>query len=563
MRRFFILYSSIIAIATLSLNAQEGVYERAYAHTDKTCYVAGEEVWVKLYVTDNHFRPSSLSKVGYIEITDTEHPVVQTKLVLDKGSGSGRLRIPAGTPSGNYQLTAYTRYMRNEGASVFFRKQIAVINTFQTSPNDRVELTEEMPQPPASPISTAQRVQLKADRSSYARRMPVSVTIDGCPADVTDLTLSVVCNDSLTDTQPTNTANWRKQVTTPPTQFSGKFIPEYEGHIVQGRFKAVGDEPLTNQRLQMLSSSIAFVGKDIRYAQGQTDSVGNISYYTGSIYGTHDLVTSTESDENNNFQATVISPFSETLPNALPPLSLYPNKAWLEKRSIGVQLQQVFKADSLTGELQPVDLSCYHLRPQLSYDLNEYTRFDTMEETIIEFVRRIIVRKTDGKPRLRVLKEGEKRFNQGSTLVMLDGVPLYDHEDILSYNPRLVRKIDIYSGRYVFGGATFECMVFFTTHKGNLPDIQLHGNSQMTVYECPTLPVAFTAPEYKDEAARQSRIADYRHTLYWNPSVEKGAEKPATLTFYTSDLSGEYKVIAEGFTATGEILRGETSFRVE
>ena len=563
MKRFFILYSSIIAIATLRLSAQEGVYERAYAHTDKTCYVAGEEVWVKLYATDSHFQPSSLSKVGYIEIVDTERPVVQTKLALDEGSGSGKLRIPAGTPSGNYQLVAYTRYMRNEGAPVFFRKQIAIINTFQASPNDRVELIEEVPQASSGEISATQRIQLNVDRNSYARRMPVSVNIDGLPADVTDLTLSVVCNDSLTITPSGDMDNWRKLVTTPPTQFSGKFIPEYEGHIIQGRLKAVDDAPLLPQRIKMHSSSIAFVGKDISYTQGQIDSVGNISYYTGSVYGRQDLVASIDSDESASYQAVIVSPFSETLPKTLPPLALYPNKEWLEKRSIGVQLQQIFKADSLTGELQPVDFSCYHLQPQLSYDLNEYTRFDTMEETIIEFVRRIIVRKTDGKRRLRVLKEGEKRFNQGSTLVMLDGIPLYDHEKILTYNPKLIRRIDIYSGRYVFGGATFECMVFFTTHKGNLPDIRLKKNSQMTVYECPTLPVAFIAPEYKDEAARQSRMPDYRHTLYWNPSVEKSEGKPSTLTFYTSDLSGTYKVIAEGFTAKGEPIRGETSFRVE
>ena len=66
-----------------------------------------------------------------------------------------------------------------------------------------------------------------------------------------------------------------------------------------------------------------------------------------------------------------------------------------------------------------------------------------MTETFVEFVRSVIIRKVNGKRRLRVLKEGEKRFNIGNTLVLLDGVPIHDHEDILKYNPRLVKKIEI------------------------------------------------------------------------------------------------------------------------
>ena len=139
---------------------------------------------------------------------------------------------------------------------------------------------------------------------------------------------------------------------------------------------------------------------------------------------------------------------------------------------------------------------------------------------------------------------------------------LCDHEDILKYNPKLVKKIDIYNSRYAFSGETFECMISLTTQKGNLPSIQLSDDSQLTVYECPQLPVAFSMPEYKNEVDRKSRKPDFRHTLYWNPSVKTEKGKATTLLFYTSDLEGEFKVVVEGFTHQGEAIRGETSFRV-
>ena len=116
MKRIFTLY--LFILFCLILQAQEELYERVYVHTDKTCYLAGEEVWLKFYTIDTHFRPSSFSKVGYIEISNTERPKAQLKLALDNGSGSGKVKIPTDAPSGIYELTGYTRYMRNEGEKV-------------------------------------------------------------------------------------------------------------------------------------------------------------------------------------------------------------------------------------------------------------------------------------------------------------------------------------------------------------------------------------------------------------------------------------------------------------
>lgn len=559
MKRFITLFIYLATLTSLSLQAQEGVYERAYLHTDKSCYLAGEDVWVKFYVTDTQFRPSSLSKVGYVEISGTERPVAQVKVALDGGSGWGKISIPAALSSGVYQLTAYTRYMRNEGDSLFFRKQIAIINAFRSSPDDRMEQPDSTYRAVATKTGAQHSVSISTDKQQYGQRRPVSVTITGLPAHVADLTLSVVCNDSLACLPPVDNEAWRAQVTAPPQSFSGKWIPEYEGHIIPGKVST------TDGKGEVGSSnplpSLAFVGKNIRYIQGQTNAERNVSFYTGKIYGTRELVLYTRSEVEGGCRTTLVSPFSETLPTALPLLTLRPDKEWLQKRSIGVQLQQVIGADSVGH--QP-DLPYYHFQPQLSFDLDEYTRFNTMEETIIEFIRRVIVRKIEGKRRLKVLKEGEKRFNQGNTLVLLDGIPLYDHEEILAYNPHLVKRIDIYSGRYAFGGETFECMVAFTTKRGNLTAIQLNEQSQLMVYECPQWAIPFPMPAYKDDAARKSRRPDFRHTLYWNPSVETTAgASPPQLSFYTSDLSGEYLVVAEGFTLQGEAIRGETRFRVK
>ena len=57
---------------------------------------------------------------------------------------------------------------------------------------------------------------------------------------------------------------------------------------------------------------------------------------------------------------------------------------------------------------------------------------------------------------------------------------------------------------------------------------------------------------------RESRIPDYRNTLFWSPDVKTDADGRAAVEFYTSDEAGDYMVLVEGFTPDGH--RGSATF---
>ena len=138
-------YSILSLILTLlflghgDLLAANDFRERIYVQTDKQVYLAGELLWLKLCVTDATGIPVSFSKVGYVELLDESTALVQAKIEIKEGIGEGWLELPALLPTGYYRLVAYTRYMRNESDTVFFRKTIGVVNTFrkdETIPTD-------------------------------------------------------------------------------------------------------------------------------------------------------------------------------------------------------------------------------------------------------------------------------------------------------------------------------------------------------------------------------------------------------------------------------------------
>ena len=105
--------------------------ERVFLHFDNTAYYLGETMWFKAYVsfgTDN--RPSTLSKVLYVELVAPEGYVVETKKykLNDEGSCHGEFELKPLLLSGYYEVRAYTRYMLNWDKSAVFSRVFPVFD---------------------------------------------------------------------------------------------------------------------------------------------------------------------------------------------------------------------------------------------------------------------------------------------------------------------------------------------------------------------------------------------------------------------------------------------------
>lgn len=104
--------------------------EKVFVHSDKGAYLTGEILWFKVYVVDGSYnKPFDLSKVAYVEVLDDAlNPVMQAKVELRSGAGSGSLYIPVTLNNGNYHLRAYTNWMKNFSPDFYFDKKITIVN---------------------------------------------------------------------------------------------------------------------------------------------------------------------------------------------------------------------------------------------------------------------------------------------------------------------------------------------------------------------------------------------------------------------------------------------------
>jgi hypothetical protein len=112
------------------------LHEEIFVHINKSFYVAGDILWFKIYNIDGATNKLlNISKVAYVELLDNNHnAVMQAKITLNQGTGNGSLYIPFSLNTGNYQLRAYTSWMKNFGADSFFENLVTIVNPLKSAP---------------------------------------------------------------------------------------------------------------------------------------------------------------------------------------------------------------------------------------------------------------------------------------------------------------------------------------------------------------------------------------------------------------------------------------------
>ncbi|MGC9341531.1 MAG: hypothetical protein ACP5E3_02430 [Bacteroidales bacterium] len=75
-------------------------------------------------------------------------------------------------------------------------------------------------------------------------------------------------------------------------------------------------------------------------------------------------------------------------------------------------------------------------------------------------------------------------------------------------------------------------------------------------------PQEFYSPRY-DVENRDELLEDDRTTLLWEPNLITGADGKAEVSFYASDLEGDYYIIVEGINQSGEPGVANSSFRIK
>lgn len=113
------------AITNLENNYEQ---EKVYLLTDKSQYVAGDQIWFKSFVFDGYNR-STLSTTLFVELYNSDKKLIDWKtILLTNGEGSGDFKLKEELPEQIYFVRAYTPYMTNFNEDFQIVKTIPIYN---------------------------------------------------------------------------------------------------------------------------------------------------------------------------------------------------------------------------------------------------------------------------------------------------------------------------------------------------------------------------------------------------------------------------------------------------
>lgn len=284
-------------------------------------------------------------------------------------------------------------------------------------------------------------------------------------------------------------------------------------------------------------------------------------FHTGNIYGDRDLVCEIEGlDSTMVCHVEFENPFTGAGLAAPQRLKLCSGIAGaLEERGAAMQIERRFCGDTLLDRLPRRNNSLLG-SDCVSYILDDYTRFPLMKEVFTEFIPEIKAERA-GKNRrtLQVrLRDGlgKFEFSKDSALVLLDGVPVFDHNKIYGYDPLLVKRIDIYQAKHFVGDRSYDGVANFVTYRGTLPSMTFGGNVRVISFQGVSYPQAYTGALLPDP----DEYPDYRQTIYWHPLFEMPAGATASLPCRLPSGSGDFVIVVEGIAADGTPVTASATF---
>ena len=526
---------SILALLICSWSLILG-QERVYVSTDKDIYLAGEDVWYSLYCFDeksgNH---SDLSDVAYLQFVSNDGVAATAKGALIGGRGCGRFRIPMTLPTGNYSIVSYTKCDGGDAVGEFNGKVISIFNTSTTARVQGGVVSRGQDRAVAYESESKGDVQINIGLPEDG---VVPVLIENGENENIDLSISVFHLDELEEMSGGYN-------TTSLLERKGDFEKvdeiDYAGEIVTVHVEGRGGESVAGRYVYMS-------------AMGNTDDVyvnkiredGTALFHTGNIMGKRDLVFEVEGDTTSTIIEPVVKikegEFGRVV-SEIPPLEIVPEmERALVERGRRMQISRRFEADTLWEMCQKKDNSFLGNTAPLVYNLDDYTRFQNLEEVLREYVDYVRVRRSGGVEEIKVLWE-----SQTKCLALLDGIPVSDHSVILGIDQHLIKQIVVYPKRYMLNHFMFDGVVNFITYKGDMAGVRLPRNVSIVGFEGVSWPQAFLGMK----AASEKGYPNFLSTIYWNPIVDIPANGEFEFKCILPQYEGKFKLVVEGLTESG------------
>ena len=176
-------------------------------------------------------------------------------------------------------------------------------------------------------------------------------------------------------------------------------------------------------------------------------------------------------------------------------------------------------------------------------------------------IEQATTRQKQGKQSIHVRVYDDNVETGLKSLLLIDGLFIQDHNTVVEAKAAKIKKISVVSEQYLYGSEVFEGIIAMESFDGDFIESLPQLKGQETQLFRPEAQKEYYRQDYK-YPERYKRIPDFRTQLVWEPEFDL-TKKNTEYSFYTSDVSGSYEVIIEGFNKKGRALSLRQVFEVK
>lgn len=340
-----------------------------------------------------------------------------------------------------------------------------------------------------------------------------------------------------------------------------EFIPEHRSVLVTGKLL----DKRSKEPAFGILTYLSVPGKITQIYAAKSEKDGALIFEAGNFYGSNQVVVQNNYITDSTYNIELDNPYSAQFAEVIvPEFDLDESLEDLLIRKS--QQMQVYNANlKISPNYQIVsnqDSASFYVEPDMRYYLDDYTRFVVMEEVMREYIAGVNVRRNKEGFHFMVIDVVRDIVYDDNPLMLLDGVPVFDADDIIALDPLKIEKIETIKTR--FGRGVLDCkgVVTYTSYAGDLAGYQLPKSAVVLDYDGLRPLKKYHFPIYNLAYEINNPTPDFRSNLYWNPEIDLEQLEEGKIEFYTSDDADDYEVRINGLSEDGVPVSVKKRFNV-
>lgn len=517
-----------LLLAVLILNFSEVAYSQSIESVSfsipKTIYFGGERIWVSGNVTSESEKISS--KIIYAELLNRyNESVAIAKMPLIDGSSFNFLELPTDLPSDNYLLRVFTRVSPYQDLESGLSQQFVTVFNRIAPP----AVVEKRNVYPSQQNSNSDRIRISQESLSSGSNFQVEVPEGFSTSEVG----IAVVNPFLPNAEKISSSLVYESID--PKQM----LPELFGHIIEAKVELAD---LDTTQLYYVSVH----GEKSALFTDKPDADGSMFFDAGGMKNWKYLVAQAEGNKSL-IDFNIVSPAPKTHFKSdfkIPVLEIMPSDEPILRELLkGGQVEGYFVHEFDAFDF-PVVTGFVEDRV---YQLDDYTRFETVETVIKEYVPEVSVKTIQKKKEFRAINALRSFAFDSNPLMLVDAMPIFDSDELAAFDPKGFKTLEILTRTFYLNEEAYPGVLSFTSYKNDFGGFPIPSNGIYLDYQGIQPEISEASTLFSPPA--DDLTMDWRTILFWS-KVPESTPTSNKIELKAPELKGTYQVTVKSPNGT-------------